>query len=1671
MNKELQQKNLNIRMKTNKQLLLVVLLLVIGTLTSWAQLAGDFRSAATGSWNSATTWERYNGSAWQASGVGLNNPGQIPTATSSVFIQSGHTVSLNANAFCSILTINAGATLDASNMVLEVDSDWVNNGSFIASTSTVNFNGSDQFITGSSATTFYHLDINSALSTTLENHINVLGNLSSNVGTIKTETFNVNIVGLTSITGTGSIKDAGAGTKSYQGGFYINGGSFVSTIPISIPSTGILNVVLGNLTINAGTGTFFVAAGVPTNFAGGNITVAAGQTLSLNNTVNMSAGVVNGNGSVVFNADLNMTGGTFNGAGSTTINSPYALQISTGISTISRSLTTPTLQWTGGDFTIGSGSVVSVNTANISASGTVSGNGTLAISGIGSSFNKSSSTTSTLNCVVNISTPATTFITGGTLVFGGGGSISSPISLSNTTTLQFNLGSYILNSPTSITGGNCSLLVSGANVTANIPLGLSSSSTIAVSSGVLSLASASTVQAPITVSGGTLNLSSSTTFTNTITITNGTVTTTAPVTLASTSSFTMQNGSLNINAGSGNFSILSGASTTISGGTITIASAQNFNLASSGVMSAGTISGLGSLNLSGAFLMSGGSMTGAGSTVLSTPGEMTIDGNVSFTRPTNVNSTFNWLSGTITLTSGSVITISNGVTATFSSNGILSGGGTTGLVVSGNGTTLVKTGTATTTINAAFTLAASTALQVNDGTLTLGGGGSLSGAMTIVSTKTLQFTNGVFNINAPATLSGVASTIVVNGATVNCTIAIGVNSTSSLIISSGSLVLNAASSLAPSVTLTGGTLAIAAPTTLTNVLLNNGGTITTTAAITLSSTSGFTMQAGSMNINSGTSSFSIPAEVVSTVSGGTISIASGQSLNIAGITNMNGGTINGVGTYIQSAALNMSGGSFSGNGSSTISNTLTITGNVTLNRASTIQQLNWLSGNISLGGNVTVTGVMSTSSNGTISGSSNLVVNSLIKSNTNTTTINSQLNTGSGGMVISEGLLVLGSNDPVTGNLSITSGAKLRITNGEIITVQTLSLGGLGAIAGSWGSNTTSATNKNDTYFDLGTTGIVQVSTNSCITPIATINASSLLLSCVTNAISLTAGGSGFYLWENGSTNAVRTISTPGTYVLTLSSNGCGTSSTNVTITQDITSPSVAGIGSTSTKTCTNNVNGVIIGETPQVGFTYSWSPAIGLSNASIANPVANPTITTAYTLTKTKSTSGCSSTAVVTILVDTAVPTGVDISSSTSVITCTTPSIVLNVSATDNSNTSNLVYSWTDNIQGATRSVSVASTYTVVITDPDNGCSVSLQKTITADNTTPSVSISSSQNPICSGTSSVLTATGASNFEWTPTLSTSSTLTVTPAISTTYTVTGTNANGCFATTTLLLMVNPIPTVIASSNQTYCNGQAVSSVSLSGTPAGVLFDITGGAARGLPNQIGVSAIPNFTASSVGSSLVTITPKANGCIGTPSSYSLTVSNCPPVIVNLKLFLQGYYMGSGAMQPVLYNQGEIIDPNSTTTDNIIVELHAATPPYATVKTSLAVLKTNGQVTCSFPGSVTNTPFYLVVHHRNSLETWSANSMILSSAVYDFTTDASKAFGNNQIQLEPNVFGFYSGDVNQDQGIDVFDYIEIDPDIVSGNFGFLTTDLNGDGVVDSFDFLLIDPNIQNGISVTAP
>jgi gliding motility-associated-like protein len=62
------------------------------------------------------------------------------------------------------------------------------------------------------------------------------------------------------------------------------------------------------------------------------------------------------------------------------------------------------------------------------------------------------------------------------------------------------------------------------------------------------------------------------------------------------------------------------------------------------------------------------------------------------------------------------------------------------------------------------------------------------------------------------------------------------------------------------------------------------------------------------------------------------------------------------------------------------------------------------------------------------------------------------------------------------------------------------------------------------------------------------------------------------------------------------------------------------------------NKDPVQLGTLPKANFVYNWSPAIGLSDANISNPLATPDITTKYVLTSRSLGGGCRTTDTVVI-------------------------------------------------------------------------------------------------------------------------------------------------------------------------------------------------------------------------------------------------------------------------------------------------------------------------------------------------------------------------------------------------------------------------------------------------------
>jgi hypothetical protein len=184
----------------------------------------------------------------------------------------------------------------------------------------------------------------------------------------------------------------------------------------------------------------------------------------------------------------------------------------------------------------------------------------------------------------------------------------------------------------------------------------------------------------------------------------------------------------------------------------------------------------------------------------------------------------------------------------------------------------------------------------------------------------------------------------------------------------------------------------------------------------------------------------------------------------------------------------------------------------------------------------------------------------------------------------------------------------------------------------------------------------------------------------------------------------------------------------------------------------------------------------------------------------------------------------------------------------------------------------------------------------------------------------------------------------------------------------------------------------------------------------------------------------------------------------------------------MRPAWDNLGPHWGP--AVADHITVELHDPAA-YSTIKYTKndIPLSTSGIATVTVPRTFSGN-YYVTIKHRNSLETVASSPLLINtpSLNYNFSTAASKAFGNNLKSLSGGVFGIYSGDFSSattlypatpvpDGVIDLFDIYYSYASYLHGDFGYLVGDLNGDGVVDLFDVYMAYANFQLGIYKITP
>ncbi len=409
--------------------------------------------------------------------------------------------------------------------------------------------------------------------------------------------------------------------------------------------------------------------------------------------------------------------------------------------------------------------------------------------------------------------------------------------------------------------------------------------------------------------------------------------------------------------------------------------------------------------------------------------------------------------------------------------------------------------------------------------------------------------------------------------------------------------------------------------------------------------------------------------------------------------------------------------------------------------------------------------------------------------------------------------------------------------------------------------------------------GCVNTATTTVnVNPLPTITLNSGFV-CNGSSATLNAGGASTYSWSPGtglsattgsSVNASPASTTQYTVTGT-DVNGCVNSdTTSVTV---VNNPTVTVNAAT---ICINDSTTL----TATGAATYVWSPATGLSSTSGTSVTANPTATTVYTITGTAGT--CTAVATTTVTVN-PLPV-ITVNSGTICIGQQTATLTAGGASS---------YTWSPstglssaNGSPVSATPTVTSSYTVTGTDV-NGC-VNTETTTVTVNPLPILSLSNAL--ICVGSSTPITATGATTYSWSPgtglSSTTGGTVTANPTTTTNYTVVGTDANGCVNsdTTTITVVTNPTVTV---NTATICVGQQTATLTANGASTYVWSPATG---------LSATSGPSVTANPGATTVYTITGTAGTCtaVGTTTVTvnplpTVTVSSNSPLCVNQNLNL--------------------------------------------------------------------------------------------------------------------------------------------------------------------------------------
>jgi subtilisin-like proprotein convertase family protein len=510
----------------------------------------------------------------------------------------------------------------------------------------------------------------------------------------------------------------------------------------------------------------------------------------------------------------------------------------------------------------------------------------------------------------------------------------------------------------------------------------------------------------------------------------------------------------------------------------------------------------------------------------------------------------------------------------------------------------------------------------------------------------------------------------------------------------------------------------------------------------------------------------------------------------------------------------------------------------------------------------------------------------------------------------------------------------------------------------------------------------------------------------VTFSVTATGTAPLSYQWRKGGVNISgetnSTFSIPAvsasdaaTYTVVIT-NSCGTTTSNGAVLTIGSAPSISSHPLSLTRcTGTSATFSVTASGTPTP--TYQWrKDGINISGATSASYTISSVTLASDGIYDVVVTNTCGNTTSngATLTVN----QSPSVNASNGGAVCVGETIQLNANATGVNFQWSGPSSFTSTLQNPTRSSAVtgfAGTYTVTVTDQNNGCTSSATTSVTV-NSLPTAA-AGSNSPVCSGNSINLSTTSVSGatYAWsgpdnfTSNLRTPSITNAQNINSGLYTVIVTNTStGCTNTSSVNVTVNNTPVVTASSNSPACTG---ASVSLSALPSGGTYSWSGPA-----SYTSTAQNPNRTnATQAMAGTYTVTVTVGGCSATGStvvavnqtpsgnatSSAATVCEGTNVTLNANQFLTNSYTAS---------------PNASIPDNNTSGVNSTIAVPAQAIASASQLKIGINLTHTYVGDliakVTTPCGVITVFDRPGVPASTNGNSQNLSGYYEFDVNAS-------------------------------------------------------------------------------